>query len=90
MVQYQGPVPRYNKYGLLSSPSTLVHLDWKDSYLSQVPTWVEDRYFHLTARVSYGSTVMGFALKKPADVAGSALPAIVIGTFVAFGGVLFG
>jgi MFS transporter, SP family, sugar:H+ symporter len=33
---------------------------------------------------------MGFALKKPADVAGSAVPAIVIGMFVAFGGVLFG
>jgi SP family sugar:H+ symporter-like MFS transporter len=33
---------------------------------------------------------MGLALKKPADVAGSAVPAIVIGMFVAFGGVLFG
>jgi SP family sugar:H+ symporter-like MFS transporter len=33
---------------------------------------------------------MGLALKKPADVPGSAVPAIVIGMFVAFGGVLFG
>jgi hypothetical protein len=33
---------------------------------------------------------MGFALKKPADVAGSATPAICIGLFVAFGGILFG
>lgn len=33
---------------------------------------------------------MGFALKKPANVAGSAAPAIIIGLFVAFGGVLFG
>jgi len=33
---------------------------------------------------------MGIALKKPDDVAGSAWPAIIIGLFVAFGGVLFG
>ena len=33
---------------------------------------------------------MGFAIKKPADATGSAVPAIVIGLFVAFGGVLFG
>jgi hypothetical protein len=33
---------------------------------------------------------MGFAIKKPADATGSATPAIVIGLFVAFGGVLFG
>lgn len=33
---------------------------------------------------------MGFMLKKPDDAAGSATPAIVIGLFVAFGGVLFG
>jgi len=33
---------------------------------------------------------MGFMLKKPEGTAGSALPAIVIGLFVAFGGILFG
>jgi len=33
---------------------------------------------------------MGFTIKKPADVPGSAAPAIIIGLFVAFGGVLFG
>ena len=33
---------------------------------------------------------MGVMLKKPDDVAGSAAPAIIIGLFVAFGGVLFG
>jgi SP family sugar:H+ symporter-like MFS transporter len=33
---------------------------------------------------------MGIMLKKPEGVAGSALPAIIIGVFVAFGGVLFG
>jgi SP family sugar:H+ symporter-like MFS transporter len=33
---------------------------------------------------------MGFALKKPEDVSGKSWPAIVIGLFVAFGGVLFG
>lgn len=33
---------------------------------------------------------MGIMLKKPEGVAGSAWPAIVIGVFVAFGGVLFG
>lgn len=33
---------------------------------------------------------MGISLKKPADVPGSAVPAIVIGVFVSFGGVLFG
>ena len=33
---------------------------------------------------------MGIALKKPENVAGSALPAIIIGLFVAFGGVLYG
>ncbi|OBT77704.1 hypothetical protein VF21_03741 [Pseudogymnoascus sp. 05NY08] len=33
---------------------------------------------------------MGFALKKPKDVPGRSWPAIVIGFFVAFGGILFG
>ena len=33
---------------------------------------------------------MGLMLKKPEHVAGSAAPAILIGLFVAFGGVLFG
>jgi len=33
---------------------------------------------------------MGFGLKKPKDVPGSGAPAIIIGLFVAFGGVLFG
>ncbi|KAF7586781.1 High-affinity glucose transporter rgt2 [Aspergillus hancockii] len=33
---------------------------------------------------------MGLMLKKPDDAAGSATPAILIGLFVAFGGVLFG
>ena len=33
---------------------------------------------------------MGVMLKKPDDVPGSAAPAIIIGMFVAFGGVLFG
>ncbi|KAJ6014239.1 hypothetical protein N7540_008830 [Penicillium herquei] len=33
---------------------------------------------------------MGLALKRPDDAAGSATPAIIIGLFVAFGGVLFG
>ncbi|KAK5072994.1 Plasma membrane low glucose sensor [Lithohypha guttulata] len=33
---------------------------------------------------------MGFMIKKPENVAGSAAPAILIGLFVSFGGVLFG
>jgi SP family sugar:H+ symporter-like MFS transporter len=33
---------------------------------------------------------MGFGLNKPQNVAGSAAPAIIIGCFVAFGGLLFG
>ncbi|ORY19474.1 general substrate transporter [Clohesyomyces aquaticus] len=33
---------------------------------------------------------MGFTIKKPEGAAGSAVPAIMIGLFVAFGGVLFG
>ena len=33
---------------------------------------------------------MGIAIKKPEHVAGSAAPAIIIGLFVAFGGILFG
>lgn len=33
---------------------------------------------------------MGFLFNKPADAAGSAAPAIIIGLFVAFGGLLFG
>ena len=33
---------------------------------------------------------MGFTIKKPEGTAGSAVPAIVIGLFVSFGGVLFG
>lgn len=33
---------------------------------------------------------MGFVLRKPADEPGKTLPAILVGLFVAFGGVLFG
>ena len=33
---------------------------------------------------------MGLTLKKPEGVAGSTAPAIIVGLFVAFGGVLFG
>ena len=33
---------------------------------------------------------MGIMLKKPEHVAGSAAPAIMVGLFVAFGGILFG
>jgi hypothetical protein len=33
---------------------------------------------------------MGLMLKKPQGVAGSTAPAILVGLFVAFGGVLFG
>lgn len=33
---------------------------------------------------------MGLMIKKPEEAAGKAWPAIVIGLFVAFGGVLFG
>jgi MFS transporter, SP family, sugar:H+ symporter len=33
---------------------------------------------------------MGFLLKKPEDTAGAALPAILVGLFISFGGVLFG
>lgn len=33
---------------------------------------------------------MGIMLKKPEGTAGSTVPAVVIGLFVAFGGVLFG
>jgi hypothetical protein len=40
--------------------------------------------------VLLNSLAMGFALKKPDDAVGSAAPAIIIGLFVAFGGVLFG
>jgi hypothetical protein len=42
-----------------------------------------------TKRFDY-SFNMGFALKKPAGVPGKSWPAILIGMFVAFGGVLFG
>jgi len=33
---------------------------------------------------------MGFMLRKPPGEAGASAPAIVIGLFVAFGGILFG
>ncbi|KAL8708771.1 MAG: hypothetical protein Q9220_006413 [cf. Caloplaca sp. 1 TL-2023] len=33
---------------------------------------------------------MGFMITKPDDVAGSAVPAILVGLFVAFGGILYG
>lgn len=33
---------------------------------------------------------MGFMLKKPDDEPGAAWPAICLGLFVAFGGILFG
>ena len=34
--------------------------------------------------------VMGLMIKKPEHVAGSAAPAIIVGLFVAFGGILYG
>jgi hypothetical protein len=37
-----------------------------------------------------GLITMGIMLKKPADAPGSAAPAIMVGLFVAFGGVLYG
>ncbi|KAF1347513.1 putative transporter [Delphinella strobiligena] len=33
---------------------------------------------------------MGFALKRPADVAGAAWPSIMVGMFASFGGILYG
>lgn len=33
---------------------------------------------------------MGFMIKKPDDVAGSPVPALLVGLFISFGGVLFG
>lgn len=33
---------------------------------------------------------MGLLIQKPEGVAGSIMPAIIVGLFVAFGGVLFG
>ena len=39
---------------------------------------------------SLAAIIMGFMLKKPDDAAGSAWPAIAVGMFVAFGGILFG
>jgi SP family sugar:H+ symporter-like MFS transporter len=49
----------------------------------------------INPRISYShllkyTPIMGLALKKPAGVPGKSWPAIVIGLFVAFGGVLFG
>ena len=43
-----------------------------------------------TVSSSKTSAAMGFMLKAPAGTPGSAAPAIMIGLFVAFGGVLFG
>ena len=43
-----------------------------------------------TPHSSHNTLTMGFAIRKPDDAVGSATPAIVIGLFVAFGGVLFG
>jgi len=37
-----------------------------------------------------GFDLQRIGIKKPADVPGSALPAVIIGLFVAFGGILFG
>jgi hypothetical protein len=39
---------------------------------------------------SEGSFTMGLMIRKPEGSVGSAFPAIMVGLFVAFGGVLFG
>jgi hypothetical protein len=44
-----------------------------------------DKYGHPVGRLSERLLIM-----KPNSVAGSAAPAIMIGLFVAFGGILFG
>jgi hypothetical protein len=40
--------------------------------------------------LQFCNTIMRIMIKKPEDVLGKAWPAIVVGLFVAFGGVLFG
>ncbi|KKY26458.1 putative mfs monosaccharide [Phaeomoniella chlamydospora] len=50
---------------------------------------IERIFFAYQDSVSPASK-MGLMLKKPDEVAGSAVPAILVGLFVAFGGVLFG
>jgi hypothetical protein len=40
--------------------------------------------------IAISAPVMGLMIKKPDDAVGAAWPAIVVGLFVAFGGVLFG
>lgn len=46
--------------------------------------------FRLTDVIDAHKFAMPFLLNKPADAVGSATPAIAIGLFAAFGGLLFG
>jgi hypothetical protein len=45
---------------------------------------------HIPILISISNIKMGLMIKKPDDVVGSAAPAIIIGVFVAFGGILVG
>ena len=48
------------------------------------------RIFSMLSEKLRGFDLQRIGIKKPADVPGSALPAVIIGLFVAFGGILFG
>jgi hypothetical protein len=52
--------------------------------------WVHQASLLHDIFTSRTSNIMGFLLKPPPDTPGKAWPAIVIGLFVAFGGVLYG
>jgi hypothetical protein len=68
---------------------TSARVDRIFSSISLLSLWL--RYSDNTSHpLPYSLLAMGLMLKKPEGSAGSAFPAILVGLFVAFGGVLFG
>ena len=66
-------------------PKTRGAFDTIDIYLSRHHYQVTTSHVNLRLYLK-----MGLKLKKPTDVAGASWPAVAVGLFVAFGGVLFG
>lgn len=71
-------------FNLFSLILSLYYIFYTSPLYSPTYTYLAWTYFSLI------TITMGFALKRPDDAVGSAAPAIMIGLFVAFGGVLFG
>jgi hypothetical protein len=90
--QYSAPSRGWSDHSQSQHACIIDHYDMpiKIPLFSQVcPSFLNPvRYLNAVEQSDY-STMFQF-LRKPADVPGSAVPAIIVGLFVSFGGILFG